>query len=99
MKRWGIEPIDWLSNNPESVDELYRKDPISLQVCNEVAIALAFAVIKMRAKCPSDVAQFGLTALKRTALLIEESKLSDELKSEWKVAEEKMVAKLKACQS
>ncbi len=56
MKRWGIEPIDWLATESEIVEKLNHDDPISLRVCNEAAIGLAFAVIKMRAKCPSEVA-------------------------------------------
>ncbi|PHQ34792.1 hypothetical protein [Rhodopirellula bahusiensis] len=99
MQRWGIEPIDWLASDSGFRGKLSQDKSISLQVCNEAAIGLAFATIKMRAECRSDVAEYGLAALKRTGRLIDSSTLSEALKSEWKAAEKKMVAKLKAHQT
>ena len=59
MKGWDIQPIDWLETDRKTVLKLNKEDPISMSVCNESAIALAFAVIKMRAKCPQDVIERG----------------------------------------
>jgi uncharacterized protein YfeS len=96
MTRWEIEPIDWLVTDRKVTETLNREQPIPLNVCNEAAIGLAFAVLKMRATCPPDVIEFGLAALTRTATLVENSTLSEEVKGQWELAIEKMRAKLQS---
>ena len=94
MKGWGIEPIDWLVTAPSETLTLNKRDSISVSVCNEAAIALAFATIKCRGQCPSDVAEYGLAALKRTSVLIKDSSMPDELKAEWSRKSKQMREKL-----
>ena len=98
MKKWDIKPIDWSITDKEMVRKLEREEPIALSVCNEAAIGLAFAVLKMRATCPPDVVQRGLVALKRTAAAVKDSTLSNEVKASWEVALGKMRAKLESLQ-
>ena len=94
FKGWDITPIDWSITNESDVQQLGKEQPIPLRVCNEAAIALAFAAIKMRASCPADVVDLATGALKRTAILVKASTLSNEIKAAWDVAIEKMKAKL-----
>ena len=94
MKGWGIEPIDWLVTAPSETRTLKERDSISVSVCNEAAIALAFATIKCRGQCPSDIAEYGLAALKRTSVLIKDSSMPDELKAEWSRKSKQMREKL-----
>ena len=75
---------------------LDKEQPIPLRVCNEAAIALAFAVLKMRASCPADVVDMATCALKRTAILMGASTLNDENKAAWDVALGKMRSKLES---
>jgi uncharacterized protein YfeS len=96
MAKWGLEPIDWWVTDPDAVKKLHQDDPIPLSVCNELAVALAFAVVKMRAKCPGDVIQMALAALARTAILVRDSSLSSEIKASWDEAIEKMKGKLES---
>lgn len=98
MKKWDIKPIDWSITEKEMVRKLEQEEPIALSVCNEAAIGLAFAVLKMRAMCPPDVVHRGLAALKRTAAAVMDSTLSDDVKGEWDVAIGKMQAKLESLQ-
>ena len=86
MQGWGIKPIDWLATSPAVVRELDKSKPIPLHVCNEVAIGLAFAVIKLRGTCPAALAQYAQAALKRTALLVKDSSLDASIKSQWDTA-------------
>jgi hypothetical protein len=65
-----------------------------MQVSNESAIALAFAVIKMRAKCPQVVIERAFAALDRTEMLYSRSKMNRQQKAEWKTALKKMREKL-----
>lgn len=99
MNRWGIEPIDWLATDDVTVNKMEKEQPIPLSVCNEAAIALAFAVIKLRASCPSDVAERGLAALARTEMLVNRSTLDDKVKAEWDVTISKMRNKLEPLSS
>jgi uncharacterized protein YfeS len=96
MKRWGIEPIDWNITDARAVRKLKKDVPIPLSVCNEAAIALAFAVIKLRATCPPEIVRMALNALKRTAVSVKDSDLSDEVKARWKAAIAKMRTKLQS---
>ena len=98
MKKWDIKPIDWSITDEKTVRKLAREEPIALSVCNEAAVGLAFAVIKMRAKCPPEVARRGLAALKRTAVAVKASKLRNEVKADLEVAIGKMRAKLESLQ-
>jgi len=52
MNRWGIEPIDWLATDDVTVNKTEKVQPIPLSVCKKAAIALAFAVFKLRVSCP-----------------------------------------------
>ena len=94
MQGWGIVPIDWLVTDDKTTRSMQEGDSISLRVCNETAIALAFATLKLRGKCPADVAEYGMAALKRTSILTDHSKMADDLKTEWADAEAKMASKL-----
>lgn len=94
FKGWDIKPIDWSITNENDVQQLDEEQPIPLRVCNEAAIALAFASIKMRASCSADVVNLATSALKRTAILVKASTLSSEIKVAWDVAIQKMKAKL-----
>lgn len=66
--------------------KLNHDDPISLAVCNESAIALAFAVLKLRAECPAELIAMALAAMTRTAILVNDSDLSNETKRSWEQA-------------
>jgi uncharacterized protein YfeS len=94
MESWCLEPIDWLATDEKTILHFDKEQPIPLRVSNEAAIGLAFAVVKMRAKCPADVAEYGLAALDRTKMLVKRSTLHDEVKAEWDVAISKMRRKL-----
>lgn len=94
MTSWEIEPIDWLVTDDKMVLRLEKEQPIPLRVCNEAAIALAFAVIKMRGACPAELIEYALAALTRTEILVAGSTPKDEVKAEWEVAIGKMRKKL-----
>ncbi len=79
FKSLDIQPMDWSIVQPEAVKALYERDPIRLTMCDEAAIALAFAVLKMRATCPPEVIAMALAALERTALLLKGRTLSAEI--------------------
>ena len=98
FKGWDIKPIDWSITSENDVEQLDKEQPIPLRVCNEAAIALAFAALKMRASCPADVVTLAMNALKRTAILVKASTLNSEIKAEWDVAIQKMKAKLDSMQ-
>ena len=94
IKEWQVQPIDWTVTDEQTVRRYRRETPIALSVCNEAAIGLAFAVIKMRVLCPEDVVERALAALTRTAVVVHDSTLSDEVKSEWNSAITMMQEKL-----
>jgi uncharacterized protein YfeS len=93
---WGIEEVDWTVTDEERVREMRKKDSIALNLCNEAAIALAFAVVKMRGSCPSDIVRLALAALVRTGILLKDSNLSNETKTAWEEAIPKMQRKLES---
>jgi uncharacterized protein YfeS len=93
---WDIKPIDWSITDEATVGRLNKDRPIDLSLCNEATIALAFAVVKMRGACPLDIMQMALAGLARTAILVKNSRLSDEIKASWDVAIAKMKGKLKS---
>lgn len=94
FKGWDIKPIDWSITSESDVQQLDKKQPIPLRVCNEAAVALAFAALKMRASCPADIVDLAMNALKRTEILVKASTLSNEIKAAWVVAIGKMRTKL-----
>jgi uncharacterized protein YfeS len=96
LKRWGFKPLDWSSTDEATVLKLKKQDPIALGLCNEAAIALAFAVLKMRAKCPPDIIRIALAGLARTTILVRQSSLSDDIKALWAEAIAKMKGKLES---
>jgi uncharacterized protein YfeS len=96
MKRWDIEPVDWLETDRKTVLKLDKEDPISMQINNEAAVALAFAVVKMRPKCPQNTIQRASAALDRMELLYSRSQMDRQQKAEWKTALAKMRGKLDA---
>lgn len=95
MTSWDIEPIDWLVTDDNMVRRLDKEQAIPLRVCNETAISLAFAVIKMRGTCPPEVIEYALAALTRTEMLVAGSTLNDDVKAKWEVAIGKMRKKLR----
>lgn len=96
LQDWGVKPIDWLATASADVRELDKEKPIPSRVCNEASIGLAFAVIKLRGSCPPTLAQYAQAALKRTELLVDESRLNDTIKSQWASAIVKMQEALNA---
>jgi hypothetical protein len=80
----------------EAVRALHMEAWAELTMCNEAAIALAFAVVKTRGSCPLDVLQMAVAAIKRTGIVILDSSLSDELKSQWNTSLTKMKQKLES---
>ncbi|HEY7330941.1 MAG TPA: hypothetical protein VH592_25105 [Gemmataceae bacterium] len=96
LKKWGVEPMDWSITDEATVLKLDKADSISLSLCDEAAIALAFAVLKRRAKCPREIVRMALAALARTAILVNRSRLSTKIKSEWAKAIAKMKGKLES---
>lgn len=96
MTEWGVDPIDWNVTDRQRVRTLRQRHPIPLLVCNEASIALAFAVLKLRATCPPDVVEIGLAGLARTEVVIEDTDLSDETRAQWTEAISKMRAKLES---
>jgi uncharacterized protein YfeS len=98
MRKWGIEPIDWPIEDEETVLRISKNDPVAMSLCNEAAIALAFAVLKMRSRCPSNVIRLALTALAREAILVKWSKQSGDIRALCNQAIAKMKQKLEAQQ-
>jgi hypothetical protein len=94
LARWDVKPIDWGIVDEDAVKKLHKKRPVDLSLCNEAAIALAFAVIKLRASCPPDVVQLAKNALERTSILVNSSPLSKQVRDEWDVAMTKTKTKL-----
>jgi uncharacterized protein YfeS len=88
--RSNVVPIDWLVDDEITVREMLQKNPTTVTLCNEAAIALAFAVLKFRGGCPTDIIRTALPAIQRTAYVVKQSELSNEVKAEWNVGLEKM---------
>jgi uncharacterized protein YfeS len=99
LTNWDIEPIDWSITDEPIVRRLDKERSIDLSLCNEAIIALAFAVVKVRGACPLDIILMAIAALARTAILVKDSSLSDEIKKSWDEAIEKMRRKLKSLAS
>lgn len=93
FEAWGIDPIDWSITGEGEVQRLDGEKPIASRVCNEAAIAVAFAVLKMRASCPADVAGLARSALIRTSFLVEANTFDNDVKDAWDVAIGKLRAK------
>jgi len=94
LKDWDIEPIDWQLTDETQVRRLEQERSIDLHLCNEAAIALAFAVIKRRGSCPANLIEMALAALSRTALAVHDSRLAPDVKAAWDGAIAKMRGKL-----
>lgn len=94
MKRWDIQPVDWLETDQATVLKLGSQDSILMQVTNEAAVALAFAVVKMRLRCPQNAINRAFAALDRTNILYKRSMMDRRQKAEWKAALEKERDKL-----
>jgi uncharacterized protein YfeS len=95
-KRMGIEPFDWSVTKKSDVLKLGKERSIEMGIANEAAIALAFAVLKVRADCPSDLADLAKCALERTSIVTSERRVKDEIKAEWDAKIKRMRAKLDA---
>jgi hypothetical protein len=52
-------------------------------LCNEAAVALAFAVVKLRGTCPADVVEIALGALQRMAIWVKHCDMSIEQNASW----------------
>jgi len=88
--RWNVVPIDWLVADEIAVRELILENPTAVTLCNEAAIALAFAVLKLRGGCPKGIIRIALSAIQRTDYVVRQSGLPREVKAEWNVGLEKM---------
>ena len=69
MHDWGITPIDWNAIDEAAVKALSANDPVAFHACNQAAVGLAFASIKLSGSCPADVARAGLAAIERNNLI------------------------------
>ncbi len=96
FSKWDIEPIDWHLAKRNAVLKVESDRPIELALCNEAAIALAFAVLKQRANCPADVALLAMCAFERSSILAKARKLPKEIKSKIYTAITRMKSKLKS---
>jgi uncharacterized protein YfeS len=94
MKRWDIEPTDWLETDRKTVLKLDKEDPIAMQITNEAAVALAFAVVKLRRRCPQNALDRASAALDRMDILYRRSMMGRQQKAEWQTAMVKMRDKL-----
>jgi uncharacterized protein YfeS len=94
FSKWDIEPIDWHVVKRNDVLKIESDRPIELALCNEAAIALAFAVLKQRANCRADVAHLAICALERSSILAKARKLPKEIKSKTHAAITRMKSKL-----
>lgn len=93
---WGFDPIDWSLTSETDVLKLEDEQSIELSICNEAAIGLAFATLKMRASCPTELVKMAVNALRRTSILVKHSRLTNETKADWDVAIEMMQTKLES---
>lgn len=76
MASWQITPIDWLETDPATVRSLLRVEPIAVETCNQAAIALAFALVKVHGTCPSDIVTMASAAIDRQTIALEDSSAS-----------------------
>ena len=86
FKSWDVQPIPWSLRDKAEVERLEKEEPIPIGLCNEASVALAFAVIKCRGECPSEVAEIALAGLDRFDLVDD--------REEWKTSSTKMRATL-----
>ena len=96
LKKWAVEPIDWTITVESAVRALHQADWAQMTLCNQAAIALAFAVVKTRCACPPEVVQMALAAIARTEIIVKDSSLSDDLKAKWDTTLTKMKQKLES---
>ncbi len=96
LAAWQVVPIDWSVTDENAVSALERDKSIEMTLCNEAAIALAFAVLKLRGQCPPDVLRMARTALQRTAIVIRHSSLEAALKTKWESGIKLMQEKLES---
>jgi uncharacterized protein YfeS len=94
LARWGIEPIDWSLTDEAGVRQLHATKPIELSVCNEAIVALAFAALKVKGECPSDVAGLAIKAIDRDSHTFIREHLEESAKRLLREASAKMKAKL-----
>ena len=92
--RWGIVPIDWSLTDEEEVRKVKETKGMELSVSNEAIVALAFAVIKSKGECPTDVSDLALRALQRDSYAFIEDGMTDKNKELHRAAIAKMTAKL-----
>ena len=96
LKAWGVPPIDWTITDEAAVRTLAKDKPAEMTLCDQAAIALAFAVLKMRGACPSAEVRIALAAIQRTAIIVKDSSLNDNQKMQWETALTKMKEKLES---
>jgi len=96
LKKWAVAPIDWTITDEETVRALHTKDWAELTVCNEAAVALAFAVLKTRGACPPDLVHMALASITRTGIIIKDSSLGEDIKAQWDTALSRMKHKLES---
>lgn len=94
LKEWQITPVDWFDTDPAATRHAYTRDAIALNVCNQAAIAIAFAAIKFRGHCPSDVARYGVAALARVDVLFADDSIAAGLRANWQRRSQQMRARL-----
>ncbi|WP_146430954.1 hypothetical protein [Blastopirellula retiformator] len=94
LDEWGFQPIDWTVTDPAMVNAMGSSDPIGLDVANESIIALAFAVVKLRGKCPPEIVELALAGVNRTAFLVEQSDCKAKIKELWYASIAKIRTKL-----
>lgn len=69
LKQWDIPAIDWSKVDEHSIRDMEKNDDISLKICDDAIIALAFALIKLLGKCDNDVRDMAVMAIKRELTL------------------------------
>ena len=91
---WGIVPIDWNLTDEEEVRKLSETKGIELSVSNQAIVALAFAVLKVKGKCPQEVSDMALKALQRNSFAFMEDRMEEKNKVLHREAIARMRAKL-----
>ncbi len=91
---WGIVPIDWNLTDEEEVRELMETKGTEVFLSNQAIVALAFAVLKVKGKCPHEVADMALKALQRDGFAFMEDRMEEKNKVLHREAIAKMRAKL-----
>ena len=92
---WGIAPIDWNITDENEVRRLKESNRIELGISNEAIIALAFAILKVKGQCPSEVSDLALKALQRYSFDFIEDGMTEQNKELRRAAIAKMRAKLR----